>query len=171
MREIPETIKILDYTGPVDYRVIDRLAVELREKAAGENLNMLISKRIYAVVVECLENIIRYADAEPVPNNRHLPYLTVLRVPGRITVRTGNLVTEQKASDIRKRLDLLNSLSYRALNDLFEQEISRETNPGETGARLGFIMMKMKSGNKISYDIDIVENGRIYFKLEISINE
>jgi hypothetical protein len=132
---------------------------------------MLISKRIYAVVVECLENIIRYADTQPAQRNEHLPYLTVYKAAGRIMIRTGNIVTEQKASEIKSRLDLLNSLSYNSLNEMFEQEMNRETNPREPGARLGFIMMKMKSGNKIGYDFDIVENGRIYFKLEISINE
>jgi len=45
----------LDYHGPVDYDVLDSLLIKLREKSEFKVLNKTTCKRVYSVVVECLE--------------------------------------------------------------------------------------------------------------------
>jgi regulator of sigma D len=168
---MPQDTNILDYSGTIDYSVVDRLLDELRKKTAYHRLNKVTAKRIYAIVVECLENIIRYADTNPAPDNELMPSLNVCRMKGIITIRAGNLVSDQKVVEIKNRLDLINNLDNKSLNALFEQEINREKDYNEQGARLGLIMMKLKSGNKIEYSFETAEGHKKYFRLQISVNE
>ena len=41
----------------------------------------------------------------------------------------------------------------------------------ENGAGLGFMLMKLKSGNKITYKFTRIDNDYTYFEIKISVNE
>jgi len=54
---MPESGLFLDYSGMVDHETIDRLLKTLKKSKEFLSLDKTTGKRLYAVLVECLENI------------------------------------------------------------------------------------------------------------------
>ncbi len=52
---------IMDYHGPVDFSVIELLLNNLKKTKAFTAFNKTTGKRVYSLVVECLENISKHS--------------------------------------------------------------------------------------------------------------
>ncbi len=65
-----ESGKFLDYSGPVDYKIIDHLLEDLKKSKEFISLPRMVAKRIYSILVECLENIAKHSIKEFNPSIR-----------------------------------------------------------------------------------------------------
>ena len=59
-----ESETFLDYHGPLDLKVIDLLLEKLKNTKEFTALNKITGKRVYSMVVECLENILKHTELE-----------------------------------------------------------------------------------------------------------
>lgn len=166
-----EIIKLMDFAGLVDYDVIDELLHQLKVKEEFASLNKVTAKRTYAIVVECLENIAKYSVTVSPHDKKKLPRIYVVKKNGQIVIKTGNPVTYKSAAEIKNKLDQVNVLDAETLNALFVKEISKEARQKEQGAGLGFIMMKLRSLQRIDFSFTPINSDITYFELTISVNE
>jgi len=162
---------LLDYHGPVDLKVIELLLKRLRRTKEFTFLNKLTCKRVYAIVVECLENIYKnqivLSSADPGIN----PHISVRTENDKIYIVAGNPVPDSTKDSLVRKLDQVNTLDEAALRSLYEHKITRDSTQGENGAGLGLIYMVLKSENKIEYTFQPLIKGYLYFELKISLNK
>jgi hypothetical protein len=168
---MPESEKMLDYTGPVDYKKIDLLLTDLKKNREYIHLNKTTGKRIYAILVEALENIAKHNVKKPAGNIKMDPHISIAKQNDKIIIKAGNLITEDKRDKLVKRLDKINYLDEIALNTLYEEKINMKLHPEGNGAGLGFMLMKLKSGNNVAYNFTPVNNDLIFFEVYISVNK
>ena len=168
---MPESGKFLDYSGPVDYKIIDRLLEDLKKTDRFIRLPKITSKRVYSVLVECLENIAKHSLTDCPPCIRKYPFISAIDEKDKVIIRTGNAVHEEKKIRLVKIIDHVNLLDQESLISLYEEKINRESLPDENGAELGFIIMKYKSGNKVEYNFTDHNNGFLDFDIQISVNK
>ena len=161
----------LDYKGPLDFEVIDSLLKKLKKSREFKEMNRITGKRVYSVVVECLENILKHAELELSENPATNPHITVRKKNEKIIVNAGNPVAEDVKDDIIQRLDSLNNSDEQTLKSLYENKIRSELLYDEKCAGLGFIQMALKSGNKLVYNFNPLSNGYLYFEIEITLNK
>jgi hypothetical protein len=166
-----ESGKFLDYSGPVDYEIIDRLLTDLKKSKEFISLNKTAAKRTYSVLVECLENIAKHSIRNIPEGVRKQPFITASDKNDIIEIKTGNIVQDDKRARLIKILEHINSLNLDALVHLYEEKINRESKPDENGAELGFIIMKLKSGNKVEYKFTNMGNNLSDFEIIISVNK
>jgi signal transduction histidine kinase len=57
-----QAVKLLDYTGPVVHKTIDQLLKKLIKTEAYLSLDRTTAKRVYGILVECLENISKHSE-------------------------------------------------------------------------------------------------------------
>ena len=117
---------ILEYKGPVDFPVMESLLLQLKMKTEYKDLNITIRKRVYGVLVECLENIIYYSVTIPSNNTMSQPHISVRKNGNKIIVMSGNPV---KANDKEKLICRLNEISRAdssELKELYVKRINRE---------------------------------------------
>ena len=160
----------LVYSGPVDHDKIDYLLNEIKNDREFTGLDKLTRNRIYAVLVECLENIARHSSKELLCNDGMKPYISAVDMNKQVLISAGNCVTDHERKKLVARLDVINKSDSKKLNELFETEIGKEKG-NNNGAGLGFIVMKLKSGNNISYKFTPVDTNQSYFELQISVNK
>ena len=141
----------LDYRGPLDFEVIDSLLKKLKKSPEFKDLNKITGKRVYFVVVECLENILKHAELELSENPATNSHITVRKINDKIIINAGNPVTEDAKENIVQRLEQLNNSDEETLKTLYENKIKSDLENNEKCAGLGFISMALKSGNKIAY--------------------
>jgi len=161
---------LLDYRGSVSYSAIDQILENLKGSQEFRNIDKTTGKRTYAILVECLENIVKYSETLPEDDLSFQPYILSYNEQGRIIVKTGNPIASGIINELSAKLNRINGLEQQDLIRLYEEVIVREIKPGANGAGLGFIMMKLKSGNAIDYTFSPVNSNYSFFKMVISIN-
>jgi len=166
-----ESPGFLNYTGPVDYNRIDLLLNDLKESPGFMTINKVTGRRVYAIVVECLENIIKYSAKESTGKLNIEPAISVIKRNNKIIIKSGNFVDAYRTDKIIQKIDEINSLDNDALDLMFEKQINKTNEKNDNGAGLGLIMMKLKSGNKIAFNVIRLKEGYSYLELTISVNE
>jgi hypothetical protein len=168
---MPEPGILLDYDGPVDHKIIDLLLKNLKKNKGYTGLPKTTGKRVYAITVECLENIAKHSIKKISGNTKSQPYFSVVNQDNRILVKSGNPVFEVKTSQLTKKLNRVNQMNEDSLITLYEQIINKEPVQYENGAGLGFIIMRLKSGNRIDFSFTDIGDDLSYFYVQISINK
>jgi hypothetical protein len=166
-----ETGKLLEYTGQVDYRIIDQLLKKFKKSQDFIILDKTTGKRIYAILVECLENIAKHSVKNFTGDIKMQPSILVRKLNDKIVIKASNPVGIDKTGELIRRLNQVNYLEDKVLSTLYENKINKVTKPEENGAGLGFMLMKIKSGNKITYKFTRIDDDYTYFEIKISVNE
>ena len=168
---MPDSIKLLDYQGEVDHKKIDQLLKRLKKSDSYLALDKTTAKRVYAILVECLENISKHCENSIKAAKACKPYVLVTRTKTKVMIKTGNTVFESKAMELSNRLDKINQVDDAELNRLYDDMINKKTGRNENGAGLGFMLMKFKSGNPIEYSVHKTDGKLLLFEFRIKINK
>jgi hypothetical protein len=168
---MPVSTSFFEYKGIVDYKIIDNLMKRLKKTKEFIGLDKTTGKRVYAIFVECLENIAKHSIKGSAMDLRFLPFISAGKQNDKILIRTGNPMHADKTGQLVKRLNKVNQMNDEALLLLYEKIINKETKPEDNGAVLGFILMKLRSGNKIDFSFTGVDNNFSFFETQISVNK
>ena len=100
----PESGIFLEYKGPVNYDIIESILRNLKNTQEFNDLNKFSAKRVYAIIVECLENISRHSLKKR--ENENLPdsYLSVTKQLDEIIIVAGNPISEDNKMKMARRL-------------------------------------------------------------------
>lgn len=168
---MPVPVKFLNYAGPVNRRIIDHLLKDLKNSKDFLHLNKTTAKRIYSIVVEILENIQKHSIKEPSPEKRSQPFISAEKINDRTIIQAGNPVSREKEGKLKAIIELINCIDNHELTGLYEDKIGSKSNPNGNGAGLGFILMRLKSGNKIEYSFTPINESLALFKIQITVNK
>jgi hypothetical protein len=161
----------LDYHGLLDFEVIDSLLMRLKKSREFALLNKTTGKRVYSMVVECLENIWKHTEMSLLSNPEMPSHLSVGKYRDKIIITAGNPVLDEAQGNIVSRIDHLNNSDEQALKALYENKMKSDLKTDDICAGLGFIYIALKSGNKINYSFTPLTNGYLYFELQITLNK
>ena len=99
-----ESGKFLDYSGPVDYKIIDHLLGDLKKTKEFKSLPRMVAKRTYSILVECLENIAKHSIKESLSGIKKQPFIYALDQNDKIIIKTGNIVPDDKITRLVKTI-------------------------------------------------------------------
>jgi hypothetical protein len=167
-----EHLKLIEYSGPLSFGVINKLLAELKEQFEALGEKIAIYKRVLVIMVEVLENINKYLESK----NSNIEILSQYPVEFKL-VRSGNqylmtarnIVTAEAQNAIREKLDMINGLSSEELKVLYRQIISNGQFTDDGGAGLGFIEIAKTSQHNILYSFDNVNDTSAYFTIIIEL--
>ena len=170
---MPDYGSYLEYKGLPDYEIINRLLKSMRESELFLKLDKTTGKRLYSILVECLENNIRHSADIHLSDSRFESFITAINHDNKIEIKAGNPVDKAKTVALAKKLDRINILECNALTFLYDEVINKDALPGSdgAGAGLGFIMIKLKSCNNIDYKFTDIDDRFAFFEINILINK
>jgi hypothetical protein len=168
---MPGSEIFLDYNGPINQEKIDLLLKKLKKTQGFTRLSKTTGKRVYAILVECLENIAKHSLKELPSGIRKHTFVYASDRSNIVLIKTGNVICDERKVRLAKILDNINMMAQDDLSQLYEEIINKESKPESNGAGLGFIIMKLKSGNKIDYNFKEIGNGFSDFEIEILVNK
>lgn len=161
--------KLIEYTGRIDYEIIDKILKNFKRVQISNALNGTAAKRTYAIMVECLENIVKYSDIKDWTLRQ--PYILVSRENGEIVVKSGNPLPLKETFLVKKFIDIINEKNETELLKMYDQKINSEKKTGGNSCGLGFMIMKLRSVNNIIYRFTGINSSISYFELEIHLKE
>ena len=129
-------------------------------------------KKVFHVMVECLQNVGKHADGldslEGVKDGRGV--FLVCKNDEEYTITTGNVVVNNKISEMTEVLDKINSLDKDGLKQLYKQQIKEGRLSNKGGAGLGFIDIAKKTGNKLNNNFISINEDYSFFVLTSTIS-
>lgn len=96
--------------------------------------------------------------------------LSWVKWTGNHFITSGNAMLTEEVDDMISRLEKINSLDKAGLKEMYRDKIRTTKISEKGGAGLGFIDMAKKSGNKLSFHFEKMDEIHSFFSLKIVIN-
>jgi hypothetical protein len=163
---------ILNFTGKVRYDTISNLINELKSKVVALGIQTTIYKKILLVMIESLENIMKYTVDNTSQNNLlsdYPPCFYIRKMAQKYILGSSNLIEKNNVPSLKNKLDHLNTLDNQGLKELYKTTITNGQFSQKGGAGLGFIEIVKISSHGIDYTFDPVDELLSYFKFNITI--
>lgn len=130
-----------------------------------------IKKRIFNVMVEALQNIVKHSDeVEAAEKGKsHAAIFLIGHESSRYSIMSGNPVRKENVAGLQAALEKINSLDKDGLKGLYKDIIKNTSLSEKGGAGLGFVDMARKSGEKLEWSFVDVSEEVSFFCLKVNI--
>ncbi|MGD1842599.1 MAG: SiaB family protein kinase [Thermonemataceae bacterium] len=125
-------------------------------------------RKVFNVMVECLLNIVKHAedlnekDDDGLRNNA---IFMLGKQANEYIITSGNPVRNPVIERIQTKLDKVNSLDKDGLKGLYKEILKGGELSDKGGAGLGFVDMARKSGEKLEYNFEPINDEFSFFAL------
>ena len=163
---------ILSHFGHLGYDTIGNLLRQLDQKMIELSIDELIRKKLYAVMVECLENIDRHKhEIKDINIEDKFDTKFTLELRNNLfTISTGNAINNDVIEKLKSKLDLVNELDEKGLKKLYRKTLLTGEISEKGGAGVGIIDMAKISNTKIEYNFEPINKDLSYYQLKLKIN-
>jgi hypothetical protein len=128
-------------------------------------------RRVFSILVEILENIAKYSPGKEAERRYGMPIASIKMVGGSFYVTTGNLIRNSKVKNLKGKLDMVNSYNKAGLKELYRNMLSSQDEGSDSTGIMGLIDIARKSGNKLDYAFDKVNDEYSYYFLGVKIED
>jgi hypothetical protein len=140
------------------------------ESAVGSSSESTrVRKKVYFIMVESLQNITRHQDA-PLQDADLSSFFIIQGINNAYFITSGNYVSAANMRTLKSRLDMVNSLGPEELKAYSKELLEAGELSKKGGAGLGLIEMARKSGNKLAYDFQQLEEDKYFFYYQIKVS-
>ncbi len=167
---IQDTIMEYSYRGSFTTKITDTILSLTEANLQNENVEKKIRKRVFFIIVEGLQNVTRHQSSDDSDELAGYPGLFVVQYKSDgYYITTGNLINSSHKNIIKKQIDKINGLNEDQLKH-YSLEILDEGEFSEKGgAGLGLIEIARKSGSKLIYDFETINQEYAFFYLHTKI--
>lgn len=153
------------YRGRFSQEITDNILSLTETSLEKTEPSSRIKKRVYSIMVECLQNITRHQEgtSDSTPDNYGI--FVIQRKDERYYITTGNTINKNNIEPIKNLIDKINSLEKEELKSYYKEVLNSGELSVKGGAGLGLIDMARKSGNKLIYYFKEINKGFSYFYL------
>jgi predicted DNA-binding protein (UPF0278 family) len=165
---------LIAFKGNISSELISNVleVVESKMDEVGESSK--ISKKVYNVLVESLQNL--YHHIEVLPDEMQEEYdskfgmLVVSRHSDRYKITTGNFITQDKVDVLRNKIDKINSMGKEELKDMYKFILNHQRLSEKGGGGLGLVDIARKTGNKLEYTFEKFDDIYYFFNLDVYVD-
>ena len=161
---------IFVYQGEVTADLVSSVLHMMENKLDGDGEDKKIKKKVFNVMVECLQNVYHHLDAlEEVTDgeiNDKRALLMIGKEESDYYVITGNYIRNDRVSVVKSKLERVNQCDKQELKTLYQEILSNEPMSDKGTAGLGMIDIARKSGQKLGFDFHYVNEKYSFFSLE-----
>jgi hypothetical protein len=153
------------YRGHFTQEITDNILALTENNLEKEEQSSKIKKRVYSILVECLQNITRHQDDAKEEGSDNNGLFVIQKNQDKYFITTGNLVHDVNIPHLKSLIEKINSLEKEELKEYYKTVLEEGTLSDKGGAGLGLIDMARKSGNKLLYEFVSVGHDLSYFYL------
>lgn len=164
---MPKVETILNYEGPIEFEITEVLLQKVKSDLEPLDIRKVLKKRVYNILVECIENILRHKASAA--NTTIHPYIKLESLEKAFLITAGNLIDKEEVNDLQEKLDVVAEQDKEQLQKMYEEQINKEEIITHNGAGLGILTIALKSKNKIDYSFKSVDNDYSVFELRVSV--
>lgn len=162
----------LAYEGEITHQITKAFTSLTENNMIRDEDYNSVQKKVFHVMVECLQNISKHADNQFnfISSRDGRGIFLVSKDEKEYNVTTGNVVKNEKISELKQMFEHINRLSREELNKLYKQKIREGRLSEKGGAGLGFIDIARKTGQKLIYSFIKIDDEKSFFVLTSTIS-
>ena len=130
-----------------------------------------IKRKVFNVMVECLQNICKHADTFEYSREEKGAVFMIGKEEGNYVITSGNFISNSNIDGLRKKLEHINSLDKDGLKGYYKDLIKNSELSNKGGAGLGFVDIARKSGTKLDFDFEKVNEEYSFFSFTTKISK
>ncbi len=172
-----ETEVLCSYKGIVNTEFINDILSLMESKMDELEQNNLVKKKVYYVMVECLQNLYHHIDQSEHVSTEYFEdippksaYFMVAKGNDSFHIKTGNVIDTESAETIISKLETINKMDSISLKRHYQDTLHSGQLSEKGTAGLGFIDIARKTGNKLNYEIIPINERNHFFSLNVRIN-
>ena len=163
---------MLIYEGEVNQDITKTFTTMTQKNLEEGETSLPIKKRVYHVMVECLQNIGKHSDnAESgLPEVPGTGIFMVSKSTDGYFVVTGNPIANSRIEEITEMIETVNKMDKDEIKAYYKKKILESRISDKGGAGLGFIDIVKKTGNKIEFHFRKINDIASFFIMKTYIN-
>lgn len=168
-RMMEEYELILAYRDHITASAVQQLLCIAELKLAGIGKNKRLRKRVFHILVECLQNVVKHsAPGSDSDNSESL--IMIGRHKNEFFIITGNLIANSGVKAFEKRIKEINGWDQKDMREIYSARLGRSKYSEKGGAGLGLIDIYKRSGRKLRHEIRRINDEVSFLSLHISVD-
>ncbi|HMN06998.1 MAG TPA: SiaB family protein kinase [Flavobacteriales bacterium] len=170
-----ETQRImLSFKGDLSPDLISAILGLIEQKLASTEPDPKTRKRVFNVVMECLQNLYHHNKRIVGPDGpslleEHQGVVMVGHADMGYSILTGNSMAKDEVTELKRRLDQVNGCEPEQLRALYKTALDDGQYTPSGGGGLGLIDIARKSGRKLEYGFVPLDNNNTFFSLNVNV--
>ncbi len=162
----------LVYEGEITHQITKAFTSLTESNMAKEEESNTVQKKVFHVMVECLQNISKHADSFGSDDFLFAGRGIFMVSKGDVEyhVTTGNVIENAKIEELTQILDHINVLDKEGLKQLYKTQMREGRLSEKGGAGLGFIDIARKTGRKLEFHFLSIDEESSFFILTSTIS-
>jgi len=170
-----ETMKqhkaMVTYHGEFTFESINNILLYARRDIQMRNVQKRTSRKVYAILVEALENILRHG-VEKEYNTRTTDGVFILyKTEQGFTIKTGNLIRNEDISKLKAEIKLVSEKNITQLKEAYREQLRNGAISNKGGAGIGLIDMAIKANKDLTFNLFETDPDTSFFELTINIHQ
>lgn len=169
---------IISYKGVVSADLLTSVLNIMEDKLAIIEESVSIRKKVYNVLVECLQNLYHHNEgkgtftknAKQSISSDKASILIISKPADFYEIKTGNFIENQKVEKLKSKINHINNLDKEGLRDLYVSILNDGEYSNKGTAGLGLIDIARKSNKKIEYEFKPINDQYSFYCLNVKIN-
>ncbi len=159
------------YNGAITHNITDAFTMQLEHEFKGLPLVKRVKKRVFNLMVECMQNISRHSVFNNDTHDAGYGTFLVLNEDDSYILVSANLVNKEQERHLSKSLESINTKDRLSLKELYKKQLLEGAMSEKGGAGLGFIDIAKKASEKLEYDF-VDYNGKYkIFLLKVIVSK
>lgn len=170
-RIMAENNVYLIWSGHITPEVGKEVLSFTETKLAEDDIESNVRRRVFSILVEIIENVAKYSPGRD-PEEKYGMPIAMIRLENKIyTLTTGNLILNENVDNLKEKLDFINKNDKKGLKELFRKSLSDQSIQSDSTGNMGLIDMARKSGSKLDYQFDRVNDLYSYYILNVKVED
>jgi hypothetical protein len=124
-------------------------------------------RKISFLTVELLQNIIHHSDKNK--KGETFAYYELMKDGENYVIKTGNLITKENTEGLEKRMKCVLSSTDEEVKEKILNRLQNSEFSDKGGAGIGLLSIKKRTGEGMSYNIEVFEGEYNFIHFEIII--
>ena len=163
---------LLSFKGDITSELLTSILQIMESKLDNLQEEPKIKKKVYNVLVECLQNLYHHMDeVDAISGDKPRSAIFMIgKSESKYTIITGNYIRTENVQSLDDRLKEINSFSPDGLKEYYKQVLANGEMSAKGGGGLGMIDIARKTGEKLNYAFLPIDDKHSFFSLNIKIS-
>lgn len=155
--------------GPMTYEISNELLNFSETTMREAELEQNIHKRVFATLIELLQNVAQHSPGYEAEKKYGIPIAMIRKTPASFIITSGNLIRKSDMDHLVQKLDMVNRYDEEGLKKLLKLALMGQDMSKVSTGYLGLLEMARRSGNRLSYTFDEVNDVFSYYSVTVRV--
>jgi len=160
----------LSFKGEITSDIVTMVLQIMESKLDAAQEKGTVKKKIFNILVECMQNLYHHAEPENEQERSIRSAMLELFFDNEFYyITTGNFIKSAEVPRLKDRIERVNAMEKDDLRKYYREILDNNIISNKGGADLGMIDMARKSGQKLEFEFNEVNEILSFFSLKVKI--